>query len=60
MAENKMIALHDFVLGKDRIKAGEAVDCDPDCMARLKQKGFVGEGSPRNSKPTKKKTPKSK
>ena len=55
-----MIALRDFVLGKDRLKAGEAVDCDPDCMARLKQKGFVGEGSPRNSKPTKKKTPKSK
>ena len=43
MENVKAMALRDFTLGKDRIKEGDSFECDAECMAKLKQKGFAGE-----------------
>tara|TARA_Y100000817_G_scaffold314671_1_gene314494 strand:+ start:2903 stop:3070 length:168 start_codon:yes stop_codon:yes gene_type:complete len=53
-----MVALRDFVLGKERIAAGDPVDCDADCMAKLVHRGFVGQGTAKKKAAKKKATSK--
>tara|TARA_Y100001970_G_scaffold217498_1_gene266433 strand:+ start:730 stop:912 length:183 start_codon:yes stop_codon:yes gene_type:complete len=58
MENSRMVALRDFVLGKERIAAGDPVDCDADCMAKLVHRGFVGQGTAKKKAAKKKATSK--
>jgi hypothetical protein len=41
--ETRLTALKNFVLGKDKVEAGEPFETDPATAARLVQKGIAGE-----------------
>jgi hypothetical protein len=44
--ETRLTALKNFVLGKDKVEAGEPFETDPATAARLVQKGIASAGEP--------------